>query len=100
VPSVTVPSPGDGAAIPRLPAIDPTPPPPAGEKLVAEHLTSTRFPPHPPTPPARDSATLLFAWCLSLGVLAALLITAYVHQADVIAFWPPAARVYDLLGLK
>jgi predicted Zn finger-like uncharacterized protein len=91
------------APAPRPPRIDPTPPPPAGGTLVAEHLVPARASPRPSAPPprsTRDSATLLFAWCLSLGVLAALLIAAYLHRADVIAFWPPAARAYDLLGLK
>lgn len=94
-------SPVDAPA-PRPSGID-APAPPPRESLVAEHLAPRRRPPHPPAPPprnARDSATLLFAWCLSLGVLAALLIAAYLHRGEVIAFWPPAARVYDLLRLR
>lgn len=90
----------DTAPIPLR--IEPRPLPTAGEKLVAEHLAPSRFTPRPPRPrrSPRDSATLLFAWCLSLGVVAAVLIAAYLHRGDVIAFWPPAARAYGLLGLN
>ena len=72
-----------------------------GAVLVQTHhdFDSARFIPATPATP-RDTATGLFAWCLSLGVVSALLIAAYVHQAEVVAFWPPAARAYALLGLK
>jgi predicted Zn finger-like uncharacterized protein len=99
-PAPAPPPPARPQAAPRPLVVERTPPPPAGETLVAEHLASGRPRPDPPARSPRDSATLLFAWCLSLGVLAALLIAAYLHRAEVIAFWPPAARAYDLLGLK
>jgi predicted Zn finger-like uncharacterized protein len=99
-PAPVPPPPAKPQAAPRPLVVERTPPPPAGETLVAEPLASGRPRPDPPPRSPRDSATLLFAWCLSLGVLAALLIAAYLHRAEVIAFWPPAARAYDLLGLK
>lgn len=47
---------------------------------------------------ARSSA-LVAAWVLSLLVVAAAIGGAFVFRAEVMAFWPPSARLFAALGL-
>lgn len=107
------------------PAPEPDPPPPAAEPAPAEPAPPPEpaaaprldAPPRPPIPPPnasggplpsprraarrqRDPITVLFAWSLSVGIVIALVIVAYVHHADIVAAWPPAARAYDLIGIR
>jgi predicted Zn finger-like uncharacterized protein len=80
-------------------AVPPRPELPRPEAPRPEPIAPRHRPAAAPRSP-RDSTSLLFAWSLSIGVVAALLAAAYIRHAEVVAFWPPAERAYMLLGLQ
>jgi predicted Zn finger-like uncharacterized protein len=100
---------------PASPAAEPRPVPAAarGKPAAARNApTAARpglaLPPIPDTrsqPKLRDSPTsppdrfALAGWVLTIVVLAAAGYAAYAFRAEIIAAWPPALRVYALLGL-
>ncbi|HYF07980.1 MAG TPA: zinc-ribbon domain-containing protein [Acetobacteraceae bacterium] len=55
--------------------------------------------PPPPPPPPRPSAALVMAWLATLGALGAVVLTLALFPQGVVARWPAAARLYELVGL-
>jgi hypothetical protein len=48
----------------------------------------------------RSRLGVLLAWLLSLAVLGGVVGAAYVERGEVMRRWPPAQRVYELVGLR
>lgn len=96
------PAPEPHVAAPPPPAPPPAePPPPARNTLAMAAARDAQLErPLPRTRTPRDSATLLFAWSLSVGIVLAALGAAYVNRAEIVAAWPPAARAYQVLGIR
>jgi hypothetical protein len=67
------------------------PPPPIPDRRAQERLRDA-----PASPPDRFA---ILGWVLTIAVLAAAGYAAYVFRAEIVAAWPPALRVYALLGL-
>lgn len=53
----------------------------------------------PAFPPPPRQRTPLLGWTILILALAALLYGSYVERARIVAFWPPAARLYMLLHI-
>ena len=64
----------------------------AGGALAIDRLMA------PPAPPP-TSLALRLAWLGSIILVLLLLCAGYVWRADVMAAWPPSARLYAALGL-
>ncbi|WP_372621232.1 zinc-ribbon domain-containing protein [Falsiroseomonas sp.] len=60
-------------------------------------------PPSPepsPEEPERSTAAVALAWLLSLALVAAAGWATWRYHAEITAFWPPAARLYQALGVQ
>jgi hypothetical protein len=64
---------------------------------VPENRAAGRLRDAPTSPPDRFT---LVGWLLTIAVLAGAGYAAYAYQAEIVAAWPPALRVYALLGLS
>jgi predicted Zn finger-like uncharacterized protein len=99
----------------EMPPPRPAPVPPPGaddESLERGRPPPTRGPirhspidppkPHraPSAPPPRPVATAALGWLLSLALVAAAGWATWRYHAEITAFWPPAARLYQALGIQ
>ncbi|WP_084112617.1 zinc-ribbon domain-containing protein [Belnapia moabensis] len=87
------------AAPPEAPS--PKPPPPEPDRPLPPPIpTQNRLhqPIDPPKPPRRARLALAAAWAASALVLIGFVIALLAWQAPITAAWPPAARLYVLLG--
>jgi predicted Zn finger-like uncharacterized protein len=76
------------------PAAPPAPPP--RPPRLADPLLPHRTPPEP----ARGATPLVLAWLLSLAILGAAGWATWHYQAEIVEAWPPAARLYQALGVR
>jgi predicted Zn finger-like uncharacterized protein len=83
---------------PVSPAPEPPPPPVAEPVVEVRQSAMDRLSAHPATEPSTTG--LRIAWALSLVVLIALAVAAYVWRAQIVAAWPPSARAYALFGMQ
>jgi predicted Zn finger-like uncharacterized protein len=93
-------------------------PPPPPEPAAAPMPDTPRAPAPPPlaefAPPLPDpraakpikvkggapSLGLVFAWLFTLAILGGGVGVAWLKKTEIIAFWPPASRIYKLLDLN
>jgi hypothetical protein len=54
----------------------------------------------PLEPAPRTGAALTMAWLISFAVLGAAGWATYRYHAEIVEAWPPAARLYQALGLR
>ncbi|WP_052213832.1 zinc-ribbon domain-containing protein [Belnapia sp. F-4-1] len=78
------------------PAPEPEPPRPVPPPIPAQHRAHQ--PIDPPRPSRRPGLALAAAWAASALALAGLATALLAYQAPITAAWPPAARLYVLLG--
>ncbi|WP_368414367.1 hypothetical protein [Falsiroseomonas sp.] len=88
-PTTSVPAPAPVGAPPS----GPDRPPPTRGPLHHSPIN----PPEEPTPP--PTGRLAAAWLASLALVGAGVAALVVFQAEIVAAWPPAARLYAALGL-
>jgi predicted Zn finger-like uncharacterized protein len=105
----TVPAP---AAAPPEPPVAPPPPRPDPPPAEAPPEPPAPFdrsalllpdpllfrPPEEPVP--RGGAPLVLAWLLSLAILGGAGWATWRFHADIVEAWPPAARLYQALGMR
>lgn len=100
---VALAEPAPAASDPRTPpaGIAPPHPPQAGDRLLPDHVAAHRQP-HPPSAEhaGADRATPWLGWLVTAAVLIAAVVAAWFEREAVMRSWPPAARIYDLLGLR
>ena len=97
---------GPAAAVPPAPTADPKPSPdlgPAPPPILPPQRVPQPIEPPLPTPEARRAAqvaavALWTAWIGSGLLLVALAAGIWVYRAPIVEAWPPAARLYLLLG--
>lgn len=73
-------------------------PPPLAE-FVAPLVPDGRKPRDMPVPGGPPRVGLVIAWLLTVAVLAGGVGAAWLKKAEIVAAWPPAARIYKLLDL-
>lgn len=85
---------------------DKVPHPPADGALPPEPAGATLAPADPPLrerlvdpPPAPPRGTLMLAWLLTVAVLGLAAWTFWRYRPEIAEAWPPAARLYRMLGL-
>ncbi len=54
--------------------------------------------PHPEDAPPRSALALRAAWAASILAVGALLLLLWLYRVDIVAAWPPAARLFLLFG--
>ncbi|WP_270938845.1 hypothetical protein, partial [Falsiroseomonas oryzae] len=54
----------------------------------------------PPPEPERSPAALAAVWLLSLALVGAAGWAMWHYRAEITAAWPPAARLYQAIGLE
>lgn len=64
---------------------------------IGASLSNPRFPPPALLPPPR--AAIITPWRLLTALIVVGIIAAFVARASVVAFWPPAAKLYSMVGL-
>ncbi|MDO9708940.1 zinc-ribbon domain-containing protein [Paracraurococcus lichenis] len=96
--------PATPAAAPE-PAPAPPAPPPAQRTDLPPPVATRPRPPQPiepplprtESPPPRAGAALAAAWIGSILAVAGMVAALWVFRAEVVAAWPPAARLFALL---
>jgi predicted Zn finger-like uncharacterized protein len=78
------------------PGPEPEPPRPMPVPIPTQHRAHQ--PIDPPRPARRAGLALAAAWVASALVLAGFVTAILAYQAPITAAWPPAARLYILLG--
>jgi hypothetical protein len=98
----------EAPSTPPPPQAPPSPPAAATDRPGAP--TPLRTPPprapqviDPPLPAADGAgrgggALLLAAWAASVAAVVGMLVALWVYRVEVVAAWPPAARLFDVLG--
>jgi predicted Zn finger-like uncharacterized protein len=86
-----------GGPPPPPPAPEPAPPRPVPPPIPAQHRAHQ--PIDPPEPARRGGLALAAAWAASGLVLAGFIAAMLAYRAPIAEAWPPAARLYLLLGL-
>jgi predicted Zn finger-like uncharacterized protein len=83
------------------PASDP-PEPPAAPPPYDRSALLLSDPPlfRPPEPAPRGGAPLVLAWLLSLAILGGAGWATWHFHAEIVEAWPPAARLYQALGMR
>ncbi|WP_439815782.1 DUF3426 domain-containing protein [Zavarzinia sp. CC-PAN008] len=75
----------------RLDPVEPPPPPVSGPRVPPPNL------PGFPRPPRRNLEWL--GWVGLAGVVAGVIGAGFVYRSEVVAAWPPAGQLYEMLGL-
>jgi predicted Zn finger-like uncharacterized protein len=107
-PEATVAAEPPPAAVPPTASLPAPPPPvpglPPGGPLPSVMTPGLRRPPQPIEPPLprpdskRGGGALRLAWAASLLAVAGTVVALWVFRAEISAAWPPAARLYLMLG--
>ncbi|MBL6455737.1 hypothetical protein JMJ55_10405 [Belnapia sp. T6] len=88
----------EGEAPPPAPPPEPEPPPPEPPPPPAPPAEPAPAPPAEPPPSRLAVVALWVAWIGSGLLVGVLLGSAWVWRGTIMAAWPPAVRLYRLLG--
>jgi predicted Zn finger-like uncharacterized protein len=83
-------------APPLAPSRPPPPPVPADRPRIPQPIDPPL--PHPEDRAPRISLPLRAAWAASILAVGGMLLALWLFRADIMTAWPPAARLYQLLG--
>jgi hypothetical protein len=94
-------------AMPRLaPEPAPAEPPPEGRRrrrragVEPEAIAEPLAEPFPETIPRRRGLSRVLVWFLFVFIVAAILLGGYRYRQDIVGLWPPATKLYQVLGIS